>query len=514
LSFANTNNQGPHAILGKLSSDSHKLGGYLSGNMSSQGKTANAGVAQFIDSPYLHYDDNLPDIGGSSSRLMSLQQEQQIGDDYMRQLRRQAPIINDAEVNDYMQHLGFKIVENNPHAANRQFSFFVILNDTINAFAMPGGYIALYTGLITQTDNESELASVVSHEIAHVTQRHLARRLEKQKQMTIPSIAAYLAAILVASQAKNSETATGAIMGATGLSQQAMLNNSRANEAEADRIGIAALYNAGFDPYAVVTFFEKMQQSQRYYSNAFEFLRTHPLSRSRITDARLRASNYPKRQITDPPSYHLIKAKIKAYTLPVNTVEIDKQRKYYEKGKIKSDADKYGYAIFMMRAEKYDIAAPILKALQDKDKSQASYAIALAQLDIKRKTPEKSIDRIHQLLEKSPGNLALVDSLAELLIAAEKNSEARELLLKNIHMAKHAPKLYKLLSSAQEAAGYQLEAFESEGNYLLAMGDLDGAINKFEQALNKQTKDPYARQRINAQINDIKNVMHQRSLRR
>ena len=431
----------------------------------------------------------------------------------MRQLRAFAPIVNDAEINDYIQHLGFKLVENNRNAENRQFSFFVIHQNSINAFALPGGYIGVHTGLITRTETESELASVLGHEIAHVTQRHLARRLELNKQLSIPRLAAFAAAILIASQAKNTETGMGALMGAQGLAQQALINHTRSNEAEADRIGITTLYESGFDPAGVISFFEKMQTNQRYSPNAYEFLRTHPLSRSRITDARLRANEYPAKNVQDRPVYALIKEKIKALTAKITPVSINAMQVRHKKGEINTSAQLYGYAIFMIRAKKFDEAEKILKSLLFSDNKQASYAVALAQLNIERETPESSIKEIKTFLVQSPGNQALVETLAELLLAQGSFVEAREILLENIHMTKYAPYLLKLLSEAQEGSGHKSEVYETEGNFLLAMGDLSGARMQFEQALNSQTEDPYARARINAQINEIRQTIKQRSLR-
>lgn len=460
------------------------------------------------------YAAELPNIGSSSSKVFSLIDEQALGDDYMRQIRAIAPIMNDAEINDYIQHLGFKLVEHNPAAQDRQFLFFVLRENSINAFALPGGYIGIHSGLITKSDTESELASVLGHEIAHVTQRHLARRLELQNQLTIPTLAAFAAAILIATQAKSGQTGVGALTGAQGLAQQALINHTRSNEAEADRIGIATLYQAGFDTQGAVNFFEKMQENSRYYSNAYEFLRTHPLSRSRITDARLRTREYPRRNVKDPLRYHLIKEKVKALTAKVTPVTVNKNLTAFKEGKIKTPAELYGYAIFMIRAKQFDVAEKILKNLRFSNPKQASYAIALAQLDIERKTPAKSIDTIRALLSRSPSSQALVETLAELYLANAQFSEARELLLGNIHMTEYAPYLLKLLAEAQDGSGQKSEVFETEGNYLLAVGDLGGARLQFEQALNIHTDDPYARSRINAQINRIREYIRQRSLRR
>ncbi len=458
-------------------------------------------------------NNELPDIGSSASQVFSLAQEQAMGDSYMRQLRAFAPLMNDAEVNDYIQHLGFRLVENNPRAADRQFSFFVVEANSINAFALPGGYIGIHTGLINKTENESELASVIGHEIAHVTQRHLARRIELQSQLSLPTLAAFVAAILIATQSDNSDAGMAAMAGAQGLSQQAIINHTRANESEADRIGINSMYQAGFDPHAAVSFFEKMQQNSLYRSSNFEYLQTHPLSRNRITDTRLRAAELPPRPVIEKASYKLVKQKIQALTTKITPSVMDAANSQYQQGEFDSDDKLYGYAILLIRNKEFDKAEQLLLNLRKNQPSQTSYAIALAELDIQNKTPKRSLKIISDFLEKIPGNLALVESKAKLLLANSQAAEARELLLENIHMTTFAPHLFKLLSMAQEESGHKSEVYETEGNYLLSVGDLAGARNQYYQALNAHTEDPYARERITAQLRRIKEYLYKRSLR-
>ncbi|MGX5201846.1 beta-barrel assembly-enhancing protease [Aliikangiella sp. IMCC44632] len=456
----------------------------------------------------------LPNMGSSSSKVFGLAEEQAVGDDYMRQLRAFAPIMHDAEVNDYIQDLGFKLVEQNINAQDRQFSFFVIRNKALNAFALPGGYIGVHSGLIVQSDTESELASVLGHEVAHVTQRHLARRLELQSQLAIPTLAAFAAAILIGVASDNADIGQAGLIGGQSMAQQAMINHTRSNEAEADRIGIESLYQAGFDPMGAITFFEKMQAKTQYYAAIPEFLRTHPLSRSRITDARLRARQYPSRSVESSPRYWLIKEKINAITMSLTPETLNSARVNFESGKLKLPAQQYGYAILLTRAKKFDQANSILSELAKNDPKQASYAIALAQLNLQTETPHKSIPTIKSLLSHTPTSHALVETLAQLYMANDEHDKARKLLLENIHMASNAPHLLKHLSEAQLGSGHHSEVYETEGNYLLAMGDLGGARIQFEQALNIHTNDPYARARINAQINKIREYLRQRSLRR
>ncbi|MCF6194863.1 MAG: M48 family metalloprotease, partial [Kangiellaceae bacterium] len=314
-------------------------------------------------------------------------------------------------------------------------------------------------------------------------------------------------------QVKDSDGTMATITGSQALAKQAIINHTRSNESEADRIGIVTMHRAGFNPSATVSFFEKMQQNSIYRSNALEFLQTHPLSRNRITDARLRAAELPRRPVIEKPTYQLIKHKIRALTSKINPTVLNSNKARFKNGEFKTDEQLYGYSILLMRGKKLKASEDLLLALRKKNPTQTSYAIALAELDIIKDTPARSLPIIEDFLDKIPGNLALVEMNAKLLLAVQKPKKARELLLENIHMTAFAPHLYKLLARAQEEAGYHSEVFETEGNFLLSFGDLSGARNQYYQALNVHTEDPYARERINAQLRLIKEFLYKRSLR-
>ncbi len=254
----------------------------------------------------------LPDMGDSSGTLMTPEEENEFGEAFFRSLNAQITINQDAEIQQYIQTLGEKLVANSDAPAH-PFHFFVVLENDINAFAGPGGYIGVNSGLLIMTEAESELASVMAHEIAHVTQRHLFRAAEAAQRLTIPTMAATLAAILLGSQSPAMGQA--AIMAIQAGSVQFQINFTRENEEEADRVGMQALAHAQFDPRSMPTFFERLQQSTRYYGqNIPEFLRTHPVTASRISDTRGRADTYPYKQYPDSLYYQLTKAKIQALT--------------------------------------------------------------------------------------------------------------------------------------------------------------------------------------------------------
>ncbi|MCP3674712.1 MAG: M48 family metalloprotease, partial [Gammaproteobacteria bacterium] len=200
--------------------------------------------------------NELPDMGSSINKLLPLNFEQELGDNYIRFLRQQLPVIDDPQVRTYINNLGFRLVASNEDAENRQFYFFVINDPAINAFAMPGGYIGINSGLVQNAKNESELAGVMAHEIAHVTQRHLARRLEQQSQLSMPMMLATLGSILVMMQ--DAEAGMATLTGILAGADQVMINHTRTNESEADRIGIVTLAKAGFNPIGMAAFFEKL----------------------------------------------------------------------------------------------------------------------------------------------------------------------------------------------------------------------------------------------------------------
>ena len=204
----------------------------------------------------------LPEIGDAAGGLLSAQLEQRIGVSFMRQVRQGMPVLDDALVNGYLQGVGQRLGRNSGDA-QRGFDFFVVTDPTLNAFAGPGGNIGVHSGLILTTRTEDELASVLGHEIAHVTQRHLPRAFENQQRMTMPTIAAMLGAIILGAYG-GGDAGVAAITAVQAGAVQNQIDFTRQNESEADRIGIQTLSAAGFDPKAMADFFERMHQATRF----------------------------------------------------------------------------------------------------------------------------------------------------------------------------------------------------------------------------------------------------------
>src|SRR2546430_7285576 len=253
----------------------------------------------------------LPDLGSASDTELSPQMERRLGESIVRDMRRDPQFIDDPEVSEYLGSLGARLTEVMT-GARQDFEFFGVRDASINAFALPGGFVGVHTGLLNAADSESELASVLAHEIGHVTQRHIARMLGQQKQMQIPVLAALAAAVLLGRS--RPDLASGATAGVQAAAASAQLSYSREYERDADRVGLQSLVAAGFDPRAMAGFFEKMQRAQRVSDDSTlpGYLRTHPINTERIADAQNKVANLPYKQHPDSAEFHLVRAKLRA----------------------------------------------------------------------------------------------------------------------------------------------------------------------------------------------------------
>jgi len=242
----------------------------------------------------------LPDLGGAGEAVLSPQMERRLGESVVRDIRfREPTYLDDPEVAEYLGALGAQLTGASTSGARYDFEFFVLRDPTVNAFALPGGFVGVHTGLISTADTESELASVLAHEIAHVTQRHISRMFGQQEKMQIPAMAALAAAVLLGRH--RPDLGAGAAAAAQAGAVQAALGYSRDFEREADRVGLQTLEAAGFDTRAMPAFFEKMQKSTRVSDDASVpgYLRTHPVTTERIADAQNKSAALPYRQHRD-----------------------------------------------------------------------------------------------------------------------------------------------------------------------------------------------------------------------
>lgn len=450
-------------------------------------------------------DIDLPKIGETAGATLSIAEEQQIGDQIMRQIHRSEFLMKDPVVTDYIQQLGYRLVAANPDALGRHFQFFVIHDNSINAFALPGGYIGVHAGLITASQSESELASVLGHEVAHVTQRHLARRLEQQSELSIPSILGLIASVLAATQ--DPEAGLAGIAATQAAAAQNMISHTRDNEKEADRIGITMLSSAGFDVRAASDFFETLQQSSRYSFKPPEILLTHPLSRNRIAAARERAKLYPTIEHQDSVDYSLVKARIKSKSLVNNNERFRELAQQYQKGQLQTIEQRYLYAELLKSKSRFAQAIKVISLLYDQYPNNQLLLFSLAEAHLAHNTSQKVLALLEKQLAKTPDSTKLILATSKVYLKTGKPQKAESLLLRYADVNQRNPNYLKALAKAQAAAGHTPEMYETTGQYLLLLGDLRTAKKHFELALHATSEDPYAQTRIQARLEDVKQDM-------
>jgi predicted Zn-dependent protease len=457
-------------------------------------------------------DIELPDLGSPADAILNNTEEAQIGRMIMRDIRNSGQVVEDPLITEYLNDIGSRIVAQT-NEGEHQFTFFAVQDPRINAFALPGGYIGVHTGLLEASRNEDELAGVLAHEVAHVTQRHIARAIHANSRQSILSTALMLGAIIVAAAGGSSDAVQGAMAVAQGSAAQQQINFTRTNEYEADRVGIAALADAGFDPYGMASFFEVMsrQQTTSPEMRAPEFMRTHPVTTARIAEARNRARNYPTIRSDDSTNYGIARARviIARFETPeeaVAYVEIDD----YED---ETELERYTRAVAYQRAGKYFEALPIFEDLLEKDKSVIAYHIGLGQTLVALDQWSDAEELFERAVELFPRNVPLIIEYGERLIELGQPQKAHALLLDLLNNVPPTPMQVQLIARAASLAGEDAEAYYYLSEYRLMIGDLTGGISYLQQALRLPELQEIQRARFEARINFIRNFMTEEQLR-
>ncbi len=417
----------------------------------------------------------LPDMGDSSGTLISPQEEKQLGDAFFRSLHQQVSINQDSEIQQYIQNIGEKLVSNSDAPAY-PFHFFVVMENAINAFAGPGGYIGVNSGLIVMTEAESELASVMAHEIAHVTQRHLYRSYESSSRLSIPMMAATLGAILLGTQ--SGAAGQAAIMAIQAGSVQFQLNFTREHEEEADRVGMQTLSKSVFDPRSMPTFFERLQQSTRYVGqNVPEFLRTHPVTASRISDSRGRADHYPYKQYPDSLTYQLIKTKLQVLLNADNEETRTLMQARLTQGLPEQrTVALYGLGLVALKTQNFAQAEMTFQGLVKQFPEQPHYATALARTALEASNYPLAIERFQKLTGQFPENDAIKMEYVEALLKAGEPSRAKSVLVSLSPKTQSLPLYAQHLAQVYGDLHQPAESHRYLADYYFAMGETQQAI--------------------------------------
>ena len=445
---------------------------------------------------------NLPDIGDTAGSSISPADERRMGEAFMREIRRSLKIMDDPEITQYINSLGYQLAANSDNQS-LDFTFFVVDDPSINAFAAPGGFIGMHSGLIMGTESEGELASVLAHEIGHLTQRHIARRIEAVNKMSLPSTAAFLAAILIGTQ--NSELGQAALAATQAASVQAQINFTRGNEEEADRVGVQTLARAGFDPRSMPGFFERLQKSSRYIGASVpEFLRTHPVDESRIADTRNRAEQYPYRQVSDNLNYHLVRAKLRVLKEANPKQTVQRFAAALKSGQYRNAAaEHYGYALALLANGEYAAARTELNTLLATDKERIAYINALAQVDLADKRVPQALRAYADALQLLPGNPVLTLNYSRALLQAGQAGQAQRLLADYIRRRPPDPMLYKLLADAEIAAGQTAAAHQALAEHYYLNGQTGAAVEQLQAGIKAPDSDFYRSSQMEARLKQL-----------
>ena len=452
----------------------------------------------------------LPDMGTSASTTMSLEEEKKLGEEFFQEFKKQADVIEDVEISQYINYLGNKLVAYSD-SPTQDFYFFVVNEASINAFAVPGGYIGVHSGLIFTTRTEGELASVMAHEIAHVTQRHIARTIEGTTSSLPLLIATAVAALLLGGS--NPDVAQAAVAAAAAGGVQLQLNFTRAHEKEADRIGMQLLANSGFDPRQMPSFFERMHEATRFGGgkNIPELLRSHPVTLNRIAESRDRAEKYQHSVIEDEVLYHLMKAKLLVRIEHNYPKLIKKLQLLLKEGRYRDErAMRYALALANLESNQISDVESQLAWLIKNDTDRITYRVLQARLAWLNKDEVKATKIYEDALKIYPGDQLLTLNYADYLLQNKQIQKAKKLLevmpkFQHVH-----PKYYHLLANASRQLGKSAEFHLAMAEYHYLRGELGLAVEQLEQARKLKTIDFYLAARIEARFKELQQKLHDR----
>jgi len=454
-------------------------------------------------------EQDLPDLGSPATAAVSLEEEYQVGRQWARQMRAQGLVLEDPEVTDYIQQIGHSL-SSHAEEGQHQFNYAVVRDPAINAFAMPGGFIMLNSGLFLATQNENELAGVLAHETAHVTQRHLVRGMIDQSHSGLVATAAMLAAILLGATAGrgNPEGMEAAILGAQSAMIQHQINYTRSQEFEADRIGIGTMAAAGYDPLGMASMFSELERNSPNPDRikAVEFLIDLPLSAERIAEARNRAAQMERIRHEDSLSYLLMRERLRSL---VGNPEL--AREYYanllKNGAGLSIEERYGKAVADVAAQKPALAIPELKALVSENPRVTQFYGALGQAYLANGQIKESQAVLEQASSLFPRNVPVTIRLSETLMRAGDSKRAQTILDDLFNQVEPTPNQAKLIAKAASAAGNIADSYYYMADFYLMNGDLNMASNQLALALGLPNLNPIQRARISALLEEVRAAM-------
>ncbi|SDR86663.1 Putative Zn-dependent protease, contains TPR repeats [Halopseudomonas litoralis] len=443
---------------------------------------------------------NLPSLGDTSSSIMSREQEYQLGRAWLSMLRGSVRTLEDPLLKDYIESHVFGLVETS-QLDDRRLTFVAINSPQLNAFAAPGGIIGVNGGLFLHAHIEAEFASVMAHELAHLSQRHFARGLQHQQQTRIPLMTAMLASIILAASG-GGDAGFAALASTQAAAIQEQRRFSRQNEQEADRIGLLNLKQAGFDPHAMPNMFERLAKLSRFSRTPPEFLLTHPVSQSRIADSRNRAGQLSNDGRLDSLYYQMMRARVQLFYEDSPGRAAQRFRALLDQHEGEHSAARYGLALALIRGGQYEAAEEELEPLLAEHPNNIAVQLARVELDNSRNQLDGALARLDRLLQAQPDNYPLLNAKADVLLRKRDYSAAERVTDRLARLRPEDPDVWYLVSEIRGLAKNILGVHQARAEYFMLAGDLDQADQQLEQAL-KLADNFVVSSRINARQEEV-----------
>jgi len=455
--------------------------------------------------------NDLPDIGSPASSSLTRDDEYRIGLQVIRQLRDDNQIIEDPEATEYINALGSRIVAQATGDSGQRFSFFFVRDDSINAFALPGGFIGVNYGLVLATRNESQLAGVLAHEIAHVTQRHIARSVHSQGRQSIATMAAILAAILIGAATGSSDAGMAGVQMASGAAMQQQINFTRANENEADRVGMGFLASAGFDPYGMPDFFETIGRRTGITAGSRdalpEILQSHPVAANRIAESRARAAQFKDvHPSAESVSYQVTRERLRVLSTPPE----DNVRRYYSERREQQDqtpGERYGEALAGYQSGNARASLDAFVALAHDYPQVPMLQSTLGQALMAAGETDEALATYRSALALSPRNIPLTMRYAEALLKANQAKTAHAVLLDLFNNVAPTPEQIRFTALAASSAGDTADAAYYMSEYHIATGNLPLSVSQLEMALAEPGITGVQRSRFQARLDEVREAL-------
>ncbi len=458
-------------------------------------------------------DLNLPSLGTVAGSDLSPNDEYELGQEIMMEVRKDPRYMTDPEISEYLNHLGFKLVSN-AQSYTYRFFFFPMREPSLNAFAMPGGFIGVNTGTIVNAQNESELAGVMGHEIGHVSQRHIARMIDQQRANLPITIGSILLAILAARAGGNSggDLASAIALGGQAALIQRQLNYSQSAEREADRVGLQTLYKSGFAPSGLRNFFRRLENNDRFTQMvAPSYLSTHPLTSERIADMDNRLRQMPTRMVSNSLAFKLIQ--FRAQVLQETTIAQWERLKsawlarYDKAGNQEKPIIAYGLSVVSaylnqpqeaLRWAERSMSAGASDILT-RNLTRAQFSLAKT-----REAQTAAIKAAQKGMERYPLSVMMVNNVLDMLFATEQYSKVIQLTQHNDAFGTDSPEYHQWLARTYERLGKRSQQFLHTGVLLEMKGEKEAAAYQYEMAQRQADADFYTMSNIDARLREVR----------